>query len=270
MTKSSPSHHSATTETTFRFSCKLGAMQVLQAAWPEVRSRELSPQISPAPMHRLRPCVCRPRVGAHPPYWSRRLYHEVFPEHAAHSPARLCQAWGTGDAKSLVLGGLKARPCPGRLRYPCPILVFRSLQHLLRMQMLLHKDRRLSPQSNPRVLNVWGQVGFGASTSVSMRVLVRMHAHTVSFFSMCCCGLRWGTDSKVAPASDATSHCTDRGGLLSGAGMIGLARAMRQQARAWPQRLSQGQCGSSRAGSRVCAEGQGPWKAPGQQRRGTM
>ena len=88
MTKSSPSHHSATTETTFRFSCKLGAMQVLQAAWPEVRSRELSPpQISPAPMHRLRPCMCRPRVGAHPPYRSRRLYHEVFPEHAAHPGA---------------------------------------------------------------------------------------------------------------------------------------------------------------------------------------
>ena len=268
MTKSSPSHHSP-----------LRLLSVLAASLAQCRfCRQPGPRcdhasflpISPAPMHRLRPCMCRPRVGAHPPYRSRRLYHEVFPEHAAHSPARLCQAWRTGDAKSLVVGGLKARPCPGRLRYPCPILVFRSLQHLLRMQMLLHKDRRLSPQSNPRVLNVWGQVGFGASTSVSMRVLVRMHAHTVSFFSMCCCGLRWGTDSKVAPASDATSHCTDRGGLLSGAGMIGLARAMRQQARAWPQRLSQGQCGSSGAGSRVCAEGQGPWKAPGQQRRGTM
>ena len=48
MTKSSPSHHSATTETTFSFSCKLGAMQVLQAAWPEVRSRELSPNLTRA------------------------------------------------------------------------------------------------------------------------------------------------------------------------------------------------------------------------------
>ena len=60
MTKSSPSHHSATTETTFRFSCKLGAMQVLQAAWPEVRSRELSPKSHP------RPCIVCGHVCAAP------------------------------------------------------------------------------------------------------------------------------------------------------------------------------------------------------------
>ena len=192
-------------------------------------------------MHRLRPCLC-PRVGASLHTGRAACITKSF-RSIQHSRRPGCARLGRPETQSLVIGGLKARPCPDRLRYSCPVLVFGSLQHLLRMQMLLHKDRRLSPQSYPRVLDVWGQAGFDASRSVSMRVLVRVHAHTVSFFSMCCCGLRWGTDSKVAPASDATSRCTDRGGLLSGAGMIGLARAVRQQLRAVlrSQRLSPGQ-----------------------------